>query len=200
MDLLLTIFLFTIVSFLIWYSGVLTTLIELVMTIIGKSLSWAFDPRLPTGKLTESLNYRGFWNHEEVIETKTHIYTALELIPIPSDGLDVIEWNSLFSQLNFLLTNLPVGTIVDFECEVSNDDLGAKEVLERITSQQKNNDLVLINQARLFQLQHLQRQGILKNTRLFCFIGRPIRSKKMNFSFKNLLSPDQFLENEYSGF
>lgn len=200
MEFLIALITISLVSAIIWYSGTGSTVIELAFNFVGKGLSWIFHPQLAVGNIVERLSFRGFWQSDEVIETKTHIFTAFELIPVVTDGFDNGEWNHLHSQLNTLLTNLPVGTVFQTDAFVDDHDLGAAGVLERIKSQQSDPNLELISDARIFHLKELKKNGLLKNTRVFCFLGRPIKVVKFKFSFRDLLSPRHFLSHEYLSF
>lgn len=191
---------FLVIASLLWYSGVLTTFWEILMTATGLGLSWVFNPRLAVGFVVDQLSYRDFWVENDVIETKSHLYSVLELTPIPSDGFDTFDWNNLFRQLNVLFTNLPSDTIVHFDNNICTDDLGALEILEKIIENTDDEDLKLIAASRAFYLTQMIKNGELKNTTVYCSIGRPMKSNPFKVSIKGLLYPDEFLEREYIPF
>ena len=188
------------ILFFLWYAGVLTTVWEVLMTATGLGLSWIFNPRLAVGYVVDQLSYRDFWVENDIIETKTHLYAALELIPIPSDGFDGFDWNNLYRQLNVLFTNLPPDSVIHFEADICPDDLGALSVLEKLKLNTVDPNLQLIADARAFHLMQMIQAGRLRNTKVYCCIGRPIKNNPFKVSLRSLLSPDEFLEREYVPF
>lgn len=188
------------ILFFLWYAGVLTTIWEVLMTATGLGLSWIFNPKLAVGFVVDQLSYRDFWVENDIIETKSHIYAAVELVPIPSDGNDAFDWNNLYRQLNVLFTNLPTDTIVHFDCNICTDDLGAMSVLERLKTNAGDTNLKLIAEARAFHLMQMIESGKLKNTKVYCCIGRPLKNNPFKVSFKGLFYPEEFLEREYVPF
>lgn len=191
---------FLVIGFLLWYAGVLTTAWEIVMTATGLGLNWVWNPRLAVGFVVDQLSYRDFWVEDGVIETKTHLYAALELVPIPSDGFDNFDWNNLYRQLNVLFTNLPADTVVHFDNSICADDLGALDILKKLKNSTDDENLKLITDARAFYLTQMIKHGDLKNTTVYCVIGRKMKSNPFKVSLKGLLYPDEFLEREYVPF
>ena len=185
------------IGLVLWYTGVLTTIWEILMTVTGLSLSWVFNPRLSVGFIVDQLAYRDFWVKNDIIETKSHVYAPVELVPIPSDGFDNFDWNSLFKQLNVLITNLPKDTILHFDNEVCGDDLGALEILRNMKESLISEDLKLIADARAHHLMQMIQAGRVKNTKVYCCIGRPIKNNPFKVSLKGLFSPREFVEREY---
>lgn len=189
--------LITLIGLVLWYAGVLTTIWEVLITALGISLNWVFDPKLSVGYIVESLSYRDFWGESEIIETKTHVFAGMELIPIPSDGNDDSDWNMLFRQLNALFTSLPTDTIIHFDNLIGPDDLGARAILKRLEKATEDENLKLIAKSRAYHLTQLIREGKIRNTIVYCFIGRPLKNNPFKPTLKGLFSPDDFIEREY---
>lgn len=167
------------------------------MTATGLGLNWVFDPKLSVGYIVDSLSYRDFWGKSEVIETKSHVFAGVELVPIPSDGKDGFEWNILFNQLNALFTTLPADTVIHFDNLIGPDDLGARAVLNRLEKATEDENLKLIAKARAYHLTQLIRQGKIRNTIVYCFIGRPLKNNPFKVTLKGLFQPEEFIEREY---
>jgi hypothetical protein len=193
---LVLLFIFTTITVVVVYkSGILLSGFGLAGDLVNRTNAWIkADGDGAWANLAPRLLYRDFYHNTIEIEGGW-LYTAVEILPVNTDGLSNYQINELSTQLNYVIAGLPEGTRGETITCISNNADEAIEVFDRVAESAPDEVWATLLMARAEQFRNEASNKEIRTIKQYVLIGRQAPKKqKLTAKIRGLWSINPWLD------
>lgn len=187
------------IGLLNWKTGLAEALINKFVNVATDAGSWLISKEGAYSSLPEQLPYWDFYQ-DFVLTKNGWLWSAVEIKTISTGGFDANDWKMLGDRLNRVYTSLPEGTWVQVIHTIDNDPTNPSKVFEKLAKKTTNSPLYPLVISRAKQMKMLAQIGILRDSKVYVFIGRKRKETITKVPISSMFSGKKFNKIEQEDF